>query len=62
MKQENATSTIASFAVLKALNDAKTYKSPYQLLGNFIGYVIASDTLRVGNIFRVLSIKSSIRS
>ena len=47
MKQENDTSTIASFAVLKALNDAKTYKSPYQLLGNFIGHVIASDTLRV---------------
>ena len=47
MKQDNSTSTIASFAVLKALNDAKIYKSPYQLLGNFIGYIIVSDKLYV---------------
>ena len=47
MKQDNSTSTIASFAVLKALNDAKIYKSPYQLLGNFIGHIIVSDKLYV---------------
>lgn len=45
MKQANPVSTIASFAVLKTLNDTKTYKSPYQLLGNFIWYIIDCDKL-----------------
>lgn len=45
MKQATPVSTIASFAVLKTLNDAKTYRSPYQLLGNFISYVIDFDKL-----------------
>jgi len=36
---------IASFALLKALNDSKRYKSPYQLLSNFIGYIVYSEHL-----------------
>lgn len=45
MKKDNPISTIAAFAVLKALNDSKAYKSPYQLLGCFIDYIIESEQL-----------------
>ena len=34
------TSILASFATLKSLNDEKKYKSSYQLLSEFIGYII----------------------
>lgn len=38
----NETSILASFATLKFLNDNKKYKNPYQLLSEFIGYIIQS--------------------
>ena len=46
IKSEKAPITaIASFALLKALNDSGKYKSPYQLLSNFIGYVVYDEHL-----------------
>ena len=45
MKNENPVSAIASFAVLKALNDSKKYRSPYQLLSGFIEFIICNEQL-----------------
>ena len=41
----NTTSIMASFATLKSLSDAKKYHSPYQILREFISYIIVSDSL-----------------
>lgn len=38
-------SVLASFATLKSLNDGKTYKSSYQLLSEFISYIIQNEKL-----------------
>lgn len=45
MQQRNSTSTLASYATLKSLADEKKYKSPYQILREFIRYIIATDSL-----------------
>ena len=36
---------MASFATLKSLSDVKKYQSPYQILREFINYIIVSDSL-----------------
>lgn len=36
---------MASFATLKSLSDAKKYQSPYQILREFIRYIILADSL-----------------
>ena len=36
---------MASFATLKSLSDVKKYQSPYQILREFISYIIVSDSL-----------------
>lgn len=36
---------MAAFATLKSLSDEKKYVSPYQILGEFIGYIIRADSL-----------------
>ena len=38
-------SIMASFATIKSLSDAKQYQSPYQILREFIQYIIFSDSL-----------------
>lgn len=45
MKQGNSTSVLASYATLKSLADEKKYKSPYQILSEFIRYIITTDSL-----------------
>lgn len=45
MGKEDTTPIIASFAVLRALNESKKYRSPYQLLGNFIDYIVQVERL-----------------
>ena len=42
---KNTTSIMASFATLKSLSDAKKYQSSYQILREFINYIIISDSL-----------------
>lgn len=44
-QRANTTSIMASFATLKSLSDAKKYRSPYQILREFINYIIRSDSL-----------------
>lgn len=43
--KSNATSVLASFAILKSLSDEKKYQSSYQILREFIRYIITSDSL-----------------
>lgn len=45
MKRENATSILAAFATLKTLNDENNYSSPYQLLAEFINYIICEKKI-----------------
>lgn len=42
---ENTVSILAAFATLKSLSDEKKYQSPYQILGEFIRYVITTVPL-----------------
>lgn len=42
---ENTTSILAAFATLKTLNDYKNYSSPYQLLSEFINYIICEKEM-----------------
>lgn len=46
MNNANITSILASFATLKILYDSKKNSNPYQLLGEFINYVISEKALR----------------
>lgn len=39
-------SELASFAILKSLSDEKKYQSPYQILKEFVTYIIYSESLR----------------
>ena len=41
----NTISVLASFAILKSLSDEKKYQNPYQILREFIRYIISSDSL-----------------
>lgn len=45
ISKANTTSVLASFATLKSLSDEKKYRSPYQILGEFIRYIIILDSL-----------------
>ena len=45
MLKRNSTSVLASYATLKSLADEKKYKSPYQILREFIRYIISVDSL-----------------
>lgn len=45
MQKRNSTSVLASYATLKSLADEKKYKSPYQILREFIQYIISVDSL-----------------
>lgn len=45
MAKENATSLLASFATLKTLSEAKKYTNSYQLLSEFICYIIGTHKL-----------------
>ena len=45
VQKTNTTSILASFATLKSLTDAKKYQNPYQILKEFINYIIVSDLL-----------------
>lgn len=47
MYKENVTTLLASFATLKALSDAKKYTNPYQILWEFISYIIGTQKLYV---------------
>jgi len=40
-----ASSLLASFATLKSLSDAKKYQSPYQILAEFVKYIIVTESL-----------------
>lgn len=46
MEKSKITSILASFATMKSLFDTKSYQSPYQLLSEFISYVIAINKFR----------------
>ena len=41
----NPTSTLASFSTMKSLVDAKQYQSPYQILAEFIQYIVVKNNL-----------------
>lgn len=45
MSKKNDTSILASFATLKILNDVKKYNNSYQILADFIGYIICTQNL-----------------
>ena len=45
MKNEKPTAILASFATLKGLNDAKKFVNSYQLLSEFINYIIVTCNL-----------------
>jgi len=44
-QKSTATSLLASFATLKSLSDEKKYKSPYQILQEFIRYIIITESI-----------------
>ena len=48
-------STLASFSILKSLSDEEKYKSPYQILREFITYIVCSESLRT---FSAVEIKN----
>lgn len=41
----NPTSILASFSTIKSMVDAKQYQSPYQILAEFVQYVIVKCRL-----------------
>lgn len=45
MNEQNPTSILASFATKKSLVDAQQYQSPYQILAEFIQYIIIKSNL-----------------
>lgn len=45
LQKTNRTSIMASFATLKSLSDVKKYQNPYQILREFINYIILSDSM-----------------
>ncbi len=58
MVQSNTTSILASFATMKSLFDAKSYQNLYQLLAEFISYIIAINKLRS---FTAVEMKNRIK-
>ena len=45
MSSNNPTSILASFSTMKSMVDAKRYQSPYQILAEFIQYIIIKSNL-----------------
>lgn len=45
MNQRSTSSMLATYATLKSLSDEKKYQGPYQILREFIRYIITSDSL-----------------
>jgi hypothetical protein len=45
MNQQGTSSVLAAYATLKSLSDENKYHSPYQILREFIRYIIISDAL-----------------
>lgn len=45
MNQQSTSSVLAAYATLKSLSDENKYQSPYQILREFIRYIIISDAL-----------------
>lgn len=45
VNKHNSTAILASFATLKSLLDEKKYKSSYQVLQEFIHYIIINVTI-----------------
>lgn len=45
MNRANTTSLLSAFATIKSLSDAKKYESPYQILAEFINYIINIESL-----------------
>ena len=45
MSSNNPTSILASFSTMKSLVDAQQYQSPYQILAEFIQYIIIKSNL-----------------
>ena len=45
IKNKTKTSVLASFATLKSLSEEKKYHSPYQILCEFVKYIIVSNSL-----------------
>ena len=41
----NPTAILASFSTMKSMVDAKQYQSPYQILAEFIQYIITKNNL-----------------
>ena len=41
----NITGVLASFSTLKSLNDSNNYQNSYQILSEFIGYIINTQNL-----------------
>lgn len=58
MKREKFTSILAAFATLKTLNDEKNYSSPYQLLSEFITYIICEKKMYA---FTMVEMKNQLR-
>ena len=58
MAKENATSLLASFATLKTLSDAKKYTNSYQLLSEFICYIIGTHKI---NTFSSIEMKNQLK-
>lgn len=59
MVKENSTSLLASFATLKTLSDAKKYTNTYQLLSEFICYIIGRKKLHT---FSSVEMKNQLKS
>ena len=45
MKNKGAVAILTSFVTLKVLNDTKKYNSSYQILSEFIKYIISTESL-----------------
>lgn len=52
-------SALAAFATLKCLNDTKKYNSPYQILAEFITYIICTQNLYS---FSVVEMKNKLKA
>ncbi|MBQ6717619.1 MAG: hypothetical protein IJN22_01855 [Clostridia bacterium] len=53
------TSILASFATIKILNDTKKYNNPYQILSEFINYIICTEKIYT---FNSIEMKNYLKS
>ena len=59
MSNSTSTPVLASFATLKSLNDSKKYINSYQILAEFIKYIIDGQKLYV---FTGIEMKNRLKS